>query len=351
MTRMSVTVYLIVYGICQPIAGTLTDSFGRRTLVIISLVGYVICSLMIPQTTVISMLLIFRALQGVFAANIGVIARSMISDTYHGTEFKKYASYVTIAWAAGPILSPYLGAYLQFLFNWKAPFYFLATYSFISLILIVLALPETSQHRHEFNYKTFRTNYLSILNSRQFMMSAIICGIFYGVITLFNVVGPFLIETVLKYNEVVYGRIALALGVAWIGGNITARSLINNMPLSNISYRFMGIYSVAALLMMLFAMLPFFNLWTTFLPPIVFFYCGGVLFTYYFGHSLSLFKHMSGYASAALGSVFSILAGIMSGIGSFLEADTLFPLAITYLGLIFAAFISFRLLVSKKDSA
>ncbi len=343
VTRLSVTVYLVSYGIFQLFAGSISDSFGRRNVVIVSLCGYVISSVMLPFSDSISHLLLWRVAQGIFCAGIGVVARTIIADTFAGKTLAKYAAYVTIAWAVGPILSPYLGGYLQYLFNWKASFYALAAYGFISLMAVLLFLPETNKHFHRFHIKPILENYRTIVSHKQFMAGSIICGLSYGVITLYNVVGPFLIETELGFGPVVYGQVALFLGLGWISGNFLIRLLVAHSKLHLVVQAFMIMFFILALLMLLFGIFSVFNLWSTSIPAVFLFVCAGVAFTYCFGKCLGIFPQMAGTAAAVMGSIFSTIAGLMSGIGSLLRADSLVPLSITYLILISVVFVIYQL--------
>lgn len=348
LTRLMVTVYLIVYGLVQPIYGVLVDSFGRRNILILCLFGYTISTLLIPQTSSISHLLIWRGAQGLFCGSIGVIARTLVADTFKGKMLAKFASYVTIAWAVGPILSPYLGGYLQELFNWKVSFYFLAGYSFVSLIAILLFLPETIKTYHRFQVSTIANNLSSVLKHSKFIAGALICGLTYGVITVYNVVGPFLIESVLHYNAVVYGRIALFLGIGWIGGNLATRYFITHPHVRSITIGSILGFLLVSVLLLLFGVFNLFNVWTASIPPIVIFIFAGYLFTLCFARCISIFPEKAGVASAILGSVFSITSGIMSGIGSILKSHTLIPISITYLCMIAVIALVFFTLFQQK---
>lgn len=333
-TRLIVTVYIIAYGVMQLFTGSLTDSFGRRKILILGLAGYTTATFLITTATSIHILLLLRALQGCFAAGMGVVARTLLSDCYTGKKLSKYVTYLVVAWAAGPIISPFIGGYLQEIFNWQASFLALATYGLVLLFIVSFLLPETLSQKYGFRLNVIVKNYKSIFSHSTFMISAAICGLGYGLITIYNVLGPFLIESVLHYNAVVYGRIALVLGLAWLSGALILRVITGHSHMNKIFSIILFIALSISMIMLIAGLLGKLNLWICILPPAIILTCMSIVFTYSFGKSLSIFPNMGGSASAAVGSLSSLVAGIMSGIASMLNANSLLPLSGCYIILI-----------------
>ena len=152
-------------------------NIGRRPVLVSSLLGYVIVVFLIPWSDNIYVLLFLRLLQGIFAAGIGVIARALLTDAFTGKTLKKYASYITFAWAIGSIFSPYLGGYLQHYFGWQAVFYFLSIYSTTVFLLVAIFLRETIPNRHRFQLPVITKNYKHVLTHKIFVAGALSCGL------------------------------------------------------------------------------------------------------------------------------------------------------------------------------
>ncbi len=341
LVSLLVTVYLLSYGVFQLAAGPFADSFGRRRIMIIALFGYMIASGLIPLTHSIYVLMLLRVFQGIFAAGIGVVVRAIVADCFSGKMLEKHLSYLALFWAIGPIFSPYLGGYLQHHFGWHAAFYFLAAYTFITSLLVICLLPETAAVRHSFQVKVIIKNYRHVFLHPAFIGGTVICGLTYGLITMYNVIGPFLVQSALKYSPIVYGHIALFLGIAWLAGNVICRTIIVKPAASTyILFSLIAGIFIALLLLGLAVFGPF-NLWTTVTPPLLLFVCGGIIYVYCFSRCLAQFPDIAGTASAAMGCIFSMIAGVVSGIAGSLRAETLLPLALSYLAALSIALICY----------
>ena len=158
---------------------------------------------------------------------------------------------------------------------------------------------------------------------------------------MYNVIGPFLVQSTLKYSPIVYGHIALFLGIAWLAGNVICRTIIVKPAASTyILFSFIaGLF--IALILLGFAVFGPLNLWSTVTPPLLLFVCGGIIYVYCFSRCLAQFPDIAGTASAAMGCIFSMIAGVVAGIAGSLRAETLLPLALSYLAALSIALICY----------
>jgi multidrug resistance protein len=220
------------YSLAQLFCGALSDAWGRRTLLIIGLALYTSASLLAVYSSSITALILIRFVQGLGVAAPGVLARAIASDSYESDRLPAVTNYITLAWALGPILAPLIGGYLQHAFGWKAVFYFLTAYGCLALALVCFLLPETNPRRHPLSVKTLLHDYRIVLASPVFVGCALVLSIIYAYLILFNVVGPFLIQVVLHESPLVFGRVALCLGIAWFLGSLANRFLTAWFPIS-----------------------------------------------------------------------------------------------------------------------
>jgi len=329
--QLTISVYLI--GFCaQPIFGTLTDTLGRRKPLIIGLCLYLLCTLLIPHSPNITSLLILRFLQGVFVAAPGVVSKALLPDYYKDKQLRKYFNYLTIIWALSPILAPMVGGYLQHYFGWHSPFYFLAAYALILLLLAIFQLPETHTKLHAFNAKQIISNYSRVLKHPIFIGGVICCALVYSFMAVFNVIGPFLIQAKLHYSPITFGHIALLLGLSWFLGNVANRFLMKaNIALHHVvinSLICILVISVVSLITVL--ILHNMTIYTVTLPTLLIFFFAAIVFTNIFGASLSIYPEMAGTVSGALGALLVVGAGIISGLASIAVDHTEIPMMVTY---------------------
>jgi DHA1 family tetracycline resistance protein-like MFS transporter len=154
-------IYPLMQFLATPILGQLSDRFGRRRVLAISLagtaLGYALFAIAII-TKNIPLLFFARALDGITGGNISV-ARAVVADV--STEEKRTRNFGLIGacFGLGFVMGPYIGARLAaggvsffglfntpHWFNTATPFWFTAILSVINVILLVALLPETHKH-------------------------------------------------------------------------------------------------------------------------------------------------------------------------------------------------------------
>lgn len=157
-------------------------------------------------------------------------------------------------------------------------------------------------------------NYRKIAIHKVFICSALITGFMYSVVTLFNVVGPFLIQTVLHYTPIDYGHIALLLGGCWFLGNFIVRYFMHRISLKMFILGSMVLMLVVSIVMLILASVMKTNIVITVAPTMVIFFAAAIIFPICMAKCMSLFPKMAGSASALMVSCFVVAAGIMSGV-------------------------------------
>jgi MFS transporter, DHA1 family, multidrug resistance protein len=333
LVQWTIPSYLIGYSLAQLFCGAFSDAWGRRVLLILGMVVYIGASLLAASASSISMLILMRFVQGLGVAAPGVLARAIASDSFESDRLPQVTNYITLAWALGPIIAPLIGGYLQHVFGWKAVFYFLTAYGCVVLLLIYFLLPETNRHRRELRPETLLEQYKAVLVSPIFLGCALVLAIIYAQLILFNVIGPFLIQTVLGESPIVFGRVALSLGAAWFLGSLGNRILsaaVPRLPLPEIAT---AAALVGSIIMAWLAIASPLSLSNLVIPTAVVFMSGSITFTRCFGLSIRLFPEQAGTASALVGTLF-IAGSALAGFGaSFLEAATAIPLAFSFVGL------------------
>ncbi|MEI1421442.1 bacillibactin exporter BcbE [Bacillus cabrialesii] len=148
-----ITVYSVVAIICIPIAGYLSDRFGRKKillpcLLIAGLGGLVAAFASTYMKNPYAMILAGRVLQGIGSAGAAPIVMPFIGDLFQGDDEKVSAGLGDIETAntSGKVLSPILGALLASWY-WFVPFWFIPFFCLISflLVLFLVAKPEEDE--------------------------------------------------------------------------------------------------------------------------------------------------------------------------------------------------------------
>jgi DHA1 family tetracycline resistance protein-like MFS transporter len=154
-------IYPLMQFLATPILGQLSDRFGRRKVLAVSLagtaLGYALFAVAIV-TKNIPLLFIARAFDGVTGGNISV-ARAVVADVSPPKHRTRNFGFIGACFGLGFVMGPYLGARLAAggvsffgLFNtpsWfstATPFWFTAILSTINVLLLLAFLPETHKH-------------------------------------------------------------------------------------------------------------------------------------------------------------------------------------------------------------
>lgn len=341
LVQLTIAFYMLSYGVGQVILGILSDSVGRKKVLLASSFLYTCVSFAAVFSPNIYVLLLCRFVQGFFIAGLGVLSRAIASDCFSGIELTKAITFVATSFALGPIIGPFIGGYLQHYFNWQANFYFFAIYGLFIFLYIVFAIPETGIYRHTFKIKKIYNSIMSIITNPLFICIAILANLTYGSLVIFNVIGPFLIQTVLKYSVVVYGHIALLLGVGYFVGNMVNRHILNYINSSKITlFALIGALCVNVIALY-FSVFFESRLLYVLLPTLLLFFFCGLIFPNMMAKCTSLFPKIAGTASAIFGAFLGGVVFLMTSFASILKTNTQKPLVITYIIIFMLCFILF----------
>lgn len=308
--QITLTSYLLSYGISQLFVGGILDSIGRYRPKLAALLLLVITSILITMTNSILLICLLRILQGIAVSVLVVATRAIFVDIYDADKVKHYLSYFTIVWSLGPILAPFLGGYLEKLFNWHANFYFLAFYAGAILIFEWFFSGESLPQKKKLNFSENIGLYKMMLQNRIFMLGIIILGLSYSIVMLFNITGPFIIENTFHFTPVVIGYCTLILGFSWMIGGFIGKKRVSLgfrsrilQPISLQLTLITGLIVVSYFTESLYIMIPF-----AFFIHI----CSGILFTSFFTTSMLYFPKNAGTAGGLMGGLVYIITSVTS---------------------------------------
>lgn len=123
--QLSVSGYLLATAILQIVVGPMSDRFGRRKIVLVALVIFILATIGAVFAPTIEIFLLFRMLQAAVATGI-VLSRAIVRDMVPQAEAASMIGYVTMGMALVPMVGPMIGGALDVIFDWHAIFVFLA---------------------------------------------------------------------------------------------------------------------------------------------------------------------------------------------------------------------------------
>jgi DHA2 family multidrug resistance protein len=145
------TSYIVASAIALPISGWLADKVGRKRLLLVSVAGFTIASVLCASAVSLSEMVVFRAFQGVSGAFIVPLAQATLFDINprekHGQAMALFGGGVMI----GPILGPVLGGWLTDNYNWRWVFLVNLPVGVICALVMLRFMPKTDTHQRKFD--------------------------------------------------------------------------------------------------------------------------------------------------------------------------------------------------------
>ena len=110
--QQTLSAYLFGFAFMNLFHGALSDSFGRRPVVLWGLAVFTIASLGCALSQTIGQLVVFRALQGLSTGAGIVVSRAVIRDMFPPADAQRVMSQVTIYFGVAPAVAPMIGGFL-----------------------------------------------------------------------------------------------------------------------------------------------------------------------------------------------------------------------------------------------
>ncbi|MFV0415788.1 MAG: multidrug effflux MFS transporter [Chthoniobacterales bacterium] len=227
--QQTLTIYLSAMAIMTLFHGTLSDSFGRRPVILTALSIYTLASLAAAFADSLLLLLLCRFVQGLSAGAGMVVGRAMIRDVFAGAKATQTLSYVTVIFGVGPVFAPIIGGWLEFYFGWQSTFLFMAAFGIFLLITCGLHLPESlpRQERSPLHPGNTLRDYLKALKNRRLIMRSLAVSLTSGLTYIYVSAAPAFVMQILGLPETSFAWlfVPLVLGMmsgAFLSGQIAA---------------------------------------------------------------------------------------------------------------------------------
>jgi DHA1 family tetracycline resistance protein-like MFS transporter len=151
LTYLQIGLIVSVFSFCQlfasPITGKLSDRYGRKPLFILSQISTFAGFLLLGFATTAILLIVARLIDGLLGSNM-TVSQAYISDITEPQHRTRVYGYSSGVFGAGMIFGPFIGGVLSRI-NYSVPMFFAAAITVISIVLVIIFLPETITKKTE----------------------------------------------------------------------------------------------------------------------------------------------------------------------------------------------------------
>ncbi|MET0266005.1 MAG: multidrug effflux MFS transporter [Duganella sp.] len=345
VVQQTLSMFLFCFAFMMLFYGTLSDSFGRRPVILVSLVLYIAASIGAALAPSIGVLLICRIVQGLAAGAGSVVGRAIVQDRFSGAEAQKIMAHIMMVFGLAPAIAPVLGGWLQVSFGWRSIFWFLAAFGVVMYIAVQRALPESLavKDRHPFHIGPIARNYWKVLCHRHFLLLSVVVGMTFAGVALYIGSAAYFVMNILHLPETAFAWMFVPL----IGGMVFGSALSGKF--AHKYARKTQVWTGFAVMLAAGVINVGYNLAYTATVP----WAVMPLFIYSFGLSLAMtpvslmaleyFPNNSGLASSMQSFIQMLLFALVSGLLAPLLFDSALHLAWGVLGCLMVALLAWLL--------
>ena len=228
--QQTLSAYLFGFAFMNLFHGALSDSLGRRPVVLWGIAVFTLASAGCALSQSIGQLVFFRALQGLSTGAGIVVSRAVIRDMFAPAQAQKVMSQVTIYFGVAPALAPMIGGWLFVHMDWHSIFWFLTLVGVVLWTANYKLLPETLHlsHRQPFEVKHLMRGYWQLGSNPRFLLLALASGIPFNGMFLYVLSAPAFLGELLQLapSQFFWLFLLTIAGImigAWLSGRMAGR--------------------------------------------------------------------------------------------------------------------------------
>ncbi len=345
--QLLITMIFLGLGIGPLIFGPISDSIGRKPVVYMGFVLFIIASFICIFATSVEMMVLGRILQGVGLSAPRTIAIAMIRDIYSGDYMARIMSFITVVFILVPIIAPALGKFVLDHYDWQAIFYIQVLFSLLVSFWFWKRQAETLEisKRIKFTSTIFMDGLKELMQYKTTIGYTLISGFIVGSFMVYLSTSQQIFEQQYQLKEefpYIFGLLAISIGSAiFLNGTLVLKYGMEKLVTTSL----LAFFGISLLYIVLFynssnpsveVLLLFFGMQ---------FFAIGFLFGNLRALAMQPIGHIAGIGAAITGFVSTIMAvPISTYIGRFVLNTTL-PL---FIGFLVCALLSIVILVYIK---
>ena len=228
--QQTLSAYLFGFAFMSLFNGALSDSLGRRPVVLWGLAAFTVASMGCALSQSIGHLVFFRAVQGLTTGAGIVVSRAVVRDMFRPAEAQRVMSQITIYFGVAPAIAPMMGGVLFAQLGWHSVFWFLTAVGVVLWTANYKLLPKTLHvtHRQPLKVSNLLQGYWKLGRDPRFFLLALASGIPFNGMFLYVLSAPVFLGDHLALAPTQFFwffvlTISGIMGGAWVSGRMAGR--------------------------------------------------------------------------------------------------------------------------------
>jgi DHA1 family bicyclomycin/chloramphenicol resistance-like MFS transporter len=225
--QQTLSLFMFGFALMMLFYGTLSDSFGRRRVLLVSLALYAAASLAAAFSHSLAWLLACRVLQGLAAGSGSVLSAAIVQDMFSGAEAQRMMSRIMMVFGIAPAVAPVVGGWMHVTFGWRSVFFLLFAFAATMIVLVLRVLPETlpPDRRHAFHPVVIARNYVKVMALPRFSLLALTLGTAFAGLSLYIGSAAHFVIDILHKSETSFAWMFVPLIGGFVTGSAAAGKL------------------------------------------------------------------------------------------------------------------------------
>lgn len=340
--KLSITLFLIGFGLSQLFWGSLSERYGRK---IPLLIGVALCCFGVLLSLTATHVFVFNL--GRFIESFGIgcassLGRAILTDSFDKIKLTRMMSYVATSTNLTPFFAPLVGGYIFKWLGWRWIFGFLLIFGLTIFLFFWRYISEThTKINRNLSLKDALTQYKNVIKKSQFWGYLLPYAFLAGGTLGYYAVAPFIFVQQLHISANVYSYLLATTVIGYCLGSALTRTLAPRLGIDKVFFIGLLFSLSSALLATILAFTASLNIVTVLVPAIVFMFSTGIVSPNANTGAMLSVSHIAGAGGAIMAASLYAASALLSGIITAVNINSLTPLALYTSSIALIALISF----------
>lgn len=330
--QLLITMIFLGLGMGQLLSGPLSDSFGRKPIVYIGFLVFVVASFICVSATSMEVMVLGRILQGIGLSAPRTISVAMVRDSFSGNYMAKIMSFITVIFILVPVVAPAFGKIILDIYDWQSIFHSQLLFGCVVMYWLYKRQPETLKKENKivFTSHLFIDGFKEFIKHRQSVIFTLFSGFISGAFMVYLSASQKIFHEqyhLIEEFPYIFAGLAVTIGIStFLNGRFVMKfGMLNLVKVFTVLFTaipviyiilFYGNENPSVITLLLFLGLQFFTI--------------GFLFGNTNALAMEPIGHIAGVGAAISGFVSTIMAvPIATFIGSYVK-ETSLPLFVGF---------------------